>query len=188
MNTVADSIHSARLDLVLLGPQALQHSLAEEFAALQNDLGAQVPLDWLEAQGLVELRYQQVLHDPDYQPWNIRAIVLREERQMIGYIGFHTRPGASYLQPYAPTGVEFGYTIFPAYRRHGYAREAAVALMTWAYEQHAVPEFVLSISPHNIPSLKLAVGLGFVKVGSHMDEEDGVEDVYWLDYLQMQTS
>lgn len=178
-------IRSARLDLVLLEVEALQHSLTEDLVALSNDLDVDVPQDWLEARALVEMRYEQIRNDPEYQPWSVRAITLREKREMIGYIGFHSKPGASYLQSYAPNGVEFGYTIFPAYRRNGYAREAAVALMQWAYEQHSVPEFVLSISPNNIPSLKLAQGLGFIKIGSHMDAEDGIEDVYRLDYEQL---
>jgi RimJ/RimL family protein N-acetyltransferase len=177
-------IRSTRLDLVLLELEALQQSLAEDIRALEGSLGVAVPHDWLEAKSLVELRYAQIIQDPEYQPWGIRAITLREKREMIGYIGFHTKPGASYLQSLAPNGVEFGYTIFPAYRRNGYAREAAVALMKWAHEQQSVCEFVLSISPNNIPSVKLAQGMGFIKIGSHMDEEDGIEDVYRLDYQQ----
>lgn len=182
MATSFGLIQSPRLDLVLLEMEALQYSLAGDIRALESNLGVEVPHDWLEAKGLVEMRYEQIVHNPEYRPWSIRAITLREKRAMVGYIGFHTKPGASYLQSYAPNGVEFGYTIFPACRRNGYAREAVVALMKWAYEQHSVPEFVLSISPGNIPSLKLAQGLGFVKIGSYVDEEDGVEDIYRLDY------
>lgn len=33
-------------------------------------------------------------------------------QQMIGHIGFHTQPGAPYLQEIAPAGVEFGYTVY----------------------------------------------------------------------------
>ena len=184
---MADSsglIHSTRLDLVLLHLEALQQSLAEDLRTLEGNLGVKVPHDWLEAKWLVEMRYQQIIQDPAYQPWSIRAITLRETQEMIGYIGFHSKPGASYLQFFAPNGVEFGYTIFPAYRRNGYAREAAGALMKWAYEQHSVPEFVLSISPNNTPSLNLAQGLGFTKIGSQVDEEGEIEDIYRLDYQQ----
>ena len=97
---------------------------------------------------------------------------------MIGFIGFHTLPGAEYLNSYAPDSVEFGYTIFPDYRGKGYASEAAQALMDWATREHQVTRFVVSISPMNQPSLRIAQKLGFRKVGSFNDPEEGVEDVF----------
>jgi RimJ/RimL family protein N-acetyltransferase len=97
---------------------------------------------------------------------------------MVGAIGFHTRPGAAYLAELSPGGVEFGYQVFTAYRRQGYAGEAATALMDWAHTQHGVNRFVLSISPENIPSLALAQKLGFTVIGAHIDEEDGPEDIF----------
>jgi RimJ/RimL family protein N-acetyltransferase len=40
-----------------------------------------------------------------------------------------------------------------------------------------VTKFVLSIRPDNAASQALAAELGFVRVGSHPDEVDGLEDV-----------
>lgn len=96
---------------------------------------------------------------------------------MIGHIGFHTTPGADYLEPYSPGAVEFGYTVYPAYRRQGYAREAAHARMRWANETHGVTKFVQTISPDNHASQALSAQLGFVPIGSHIDEVDGPEDI-----------
>lgn len=175
-------IQANRLDLVLLDSKALEYSLKEDADALQSFLGADVPPDWFAAKALIELRYQQIIRTPEYQPWSLRAMILREKGMLIGHIGFHTQPGASYLQPYAPNGVEFGFTVFPDFRRNGYAREASLALMEWAHQQWSVSEFVLTISPDNVPSLRLAQSLGFKKIGSHVDEVDGVEDIYRLDY------
>jgi len=183
MNIKNNVIRSERLDLKLLNLEALQLSLAGDFEVLQDLLGVEIHPEWLYEKEFIELRYQQILNNPDYQTWSIRAIVLRETGKMIGHIGFHTRPGADYLQPYAENGVEFGFTIFPEFRRNGYAREASVAVMDWAHGQHGVSEFVLTIRPDNIPSRKLAQSLGYVKVGSHVDEVDGVEDIFRLDYL-----
>lgn len=36
---------------------------------------------------------------------------------------------------------------------------------------------MLSISPNNQPSLGIAEHFGFVKIGSQVDEEDGLEDI-----------
>jgi RimJ/RimL family protein N-acetyltransferase len=182
MNLNTNLIHSNRLDLVLLDARAIEYSLGEDTDSLQSFLGADIPPDWFAANALIELRYQQIIRTSEYQPWSLRAMILREKGMMIGHIGFHTQPGASYLQPYAPNGVEFGFTVFPDFRRNGFAREASTALMGWAYQQQAVSEFVLTISPDNVPSLRLAQRLGFKRIGSHVDEVDGVEDIYRLDY------
>jgi RimJ/RimL family protein N-acetyltransferase len=106
-----------------------------------------------------------------------RAVVLRATQTMIGSLAFHMAAPPEPIRPLGPGGVEFGYTIYPPFRRQGYATEAAQVLMTWA-QQQGVTRFVLSISPTNQPSLRLAAHFGFVKIGSQMDEEDGIEDIY----------
>jgi hypothetical protein len=80
---------------------------------------------------------------------------------MIGHIGCHTAPNAEYLRAIAPGAVEFGFTVFPDFRRQGYAREASVALMTWAHQTHGVSRFVLSIPPRQrpLPGPSRATGL-----------------------------
>ncbi len=181
-------IQSNRLDLILLDSDALQLSLADNHQALQQALNINVPQDWFKAKELINLRYQQLMREPDYLPWCLRAISLRNQGMMIGHIGFHTGPGPAYLHSLAPNGVEFGFTVFLNFRRNGYAKEASLALMAWANQQHAVSEFILTISPDNIPSRKLAQGLGFEKIGSHIDEVDGVEDIYRVDYPHLRTA
>jgi RimJ/RimL family protein N-acetyltransferase len=105
-------------------------------------------------------------------------MVARDTRQMVGRIGFHTAPNPTYLAGLAPGGVELGYVVFSDQRRRGYAREAILGLMRWAHLEHAVARFVISISPANAPSLAVAAALGFARIGSHMDEEDGPEDIF----------
>ena len=63
------------------------------------------------------------------------------------------------------------------------AREAALALMQWARDDHGITSFVVSIAPGNQASQALAAGLGFVRIGSHVDDVDGPEDVLVLDYF-----
>ena len=103
--------------------------------------------------------------------------MLRSSQTMVGSIAFHMAVEPEPVRPLGPGGVEFGYTIFPQFRRQGYATEACQALMTWA-EQQGVTRFILTISPQNQPSLRIAAHFGFVKIGSHIDEEDGLEDIY----------
>ncbi len=171
-------IRSERLDLVPLLPPFLEASLAGDHAAAAHLLGVTVPADWWSETDLMRLRLSDLQSDPRLQPWLLRAIVLRREQLMIGHVGFHTQPGAAYLREFAPGGVELGYTIFTPFRQQGYATEACAALMTWAYQAHHVTRFVVSISPDNLPSLRIAQHFGFRKVGMHIDEVDGPEDIF----------
>jgi ribosomal-protein-alanine N-acetyltransferase len=176
----SQTIRSTRLELVLLSPEVVRLSLTRATEAVERILQLSVPPQWYEMQSLLRLRLQQMTEDPGYRPWSLRAISLRDRHLMVGYINCHTKPGAPYLLPFSSSGVEFGYTVFPPFRRQGYAREACLALMKWAYEEHNVPEFVVSIAPDNIPSRRLAEGLGFIQVGSLTDAVDGSEDIFKL--------
>jgi RimJ/RimL family protein N-acetyltransferase len=176
-----DVIHSPRLELIALSPDFLRASLRDDLKSASKLIDLSIPPDWLDAKWLMELRLAKLRDEPELVPWLLRAIGLRESRVMIGYIGFHTKPGAEYLSSYAADAVEFGYTIFPEYRRMGFASEAAGALMQWATLEHSVKRFVVSINPANEPSLRLARKFGFRRVGTVTDPEDGVEDVFLLE-------
>ncbi len=174
------TIVSERLILRSMTPPFLQASLTGDRARAEELMELTIPDEWFEETELIALRLKDLQRDPELQPWLLRAIGLREQGRMIGHIGFHTQPDPPYLANLAPGGIEFGYTIFSPFRRHGYAYEAAQALMGWAREQHSVSRFVVAISPQNVPSLELARKLGFVRIGSQIDEEEGIEDIFEL--------
>ncbi len=171
---------SERLELILMSPAFLEACHANDLKTAERLIGLTIPSEWLAELPLMQLRLDQVRANPAYQPWMLRAIGLRATGQMIGHIGFHAPPGAEYLRELAPGGVEFGYTIFPDFRRHGYASEAAVALMVWAHRTSQVTRFVTSVSPQNRPSLGLIRKLGFQQIGTAIDDEDGPEDIFEL--------
>ena len=125
----------------------------------------------------VEHRLKMIEEDPGQRPWMYRAIVRKSDNVMVGYISFHHKVPDPDLLGYSNRGIELGYTIEPQYRRLGYAKESALAMMEWAY-RHQVEDFFLSISPDNIPSLKLAESMGFRKIDERMDEIDGIEYLF----------
>ena len=188
METTPAIISSARLDLIPLAPAFMEASLRGDHALAQRLLGLTIPADSVMKHSLLERRLGQLRAQPGLvpwlQPWLLRAMGLRGQRLMVGHIGFHTAPGPEYLRDIAPGAVEYGYTVYPPYRRQGFAREAAAALMRWAHREQQVARFVLTISPDNRPSVRLAESFGFARVGSHIDEVDGLEDIYLLDYIE----
>ena len=62
---------------------------------------------------------------------------------MVGHVGFSRA---------APAALELACTVFAAYRRRGYAREAVVALVDWARSVHGIRHFLGFIAPGNEPS------------------------------------
>jgi ribosomal-protein-alanine N-acetyltransferase len=127
---------------------------------------------------LARLRLTQLAVDPAYLPWSIRAIVLRETLNVVGYVNFHGRPDRHDFTG-TPDTAEFGYTVFPPFRRQGIARETVAILIEWA-RQRGGQNFVFSIAPGNAESLALARQFGARKMGTQIDETDGPEDVYLL--------
>ncbi len=161
-----------------MGPDLLEALLADDRAQAAQIGGFQIPDDLILSTRTLQMRLRQIRANPEVQPWLLRAIVVKESGAMCGRIGFHTEPGPEYLRDLASDGVELGYSIGEPFRRWGYAKEAALTLMRWAFEVHQQRCFILSISPDNTASLAMARSMGFREISSHIDEEDGLELIF----------
>ena len=168
-------LRSGRLELASMGPALLEALLAGDHARAAQIGGFQIPNDLVLSKRTLQMRLRQIRANPKAQPWLLRAIVIRQSQTMCGRIGFHSEPGPDDLRDVAADGVELGYAIGEPFRRRGFAKEAALLLMRWAFESHGQRCFILSITPNNGASLALAHSMGFIEVGSHIDEEDGLE-------------
>jgi RimJ/RimL family protein N-acetyltransferase len=169
-------IQTKRLDLIPLSPAVLRAALELDRKKIGRLLGVSVPQSWEIHRGALELWLRQLEANPALQPWLARGMVLRSEGQLIGDIGCHSEPFSPPAS--APKTVELGYSVMEAWRRRGFAQEAIEALIQWACTQHRVQRFVLSISPKNQASQALATKLSFRKIGSQIDEEDGLEEIF----------
>src|ERR1700754_566146 len=172
-DTPSDDIVTPRLLLRLMSNEVIEACLAGNLRSAGRLLGASIPKDLLEHTSSFKYNQQQLRDDPDYLPWSARAVILPEEKVMIGLIRFHTRPDPEYLHIYVRDAVELGYRIFKNYQRLNYATEAIKAMMTWAQTEFGVNKFVASVSPNNISSFQLVTRMGFTKIGEIMDDVDG---------------
>jgi ribosomal-protein-alanine N-acetyltransferase len=171
-------IESRRLILRSMGAPVLEALLAEDRAVAARLLECRIPGDLPLDSMPLEMRLDQIRRDAAVQPWLLRGMIDRASGVLLGHIGFHTPPRPEYLATIAPDAVELGYTVHAPFRRQGYAAEAALALMHWAYAHHGQRCFLLSVSPQNLPSTAMAQSLGFATCGSHSDDEDGLEIEY----------
>jgi RimJ/RimL family protein N-acetyltransferase len=173
------AIRTARLELVSMPLAFMEALLAGDTAAASEAIGAEVP-DNLRGNLEDFLRYRlaQVRADPSIRRWLGRAMVLTGAdglRHVIGTIGFHGPPDGR-------GRLEIGYSVHAPFRRQGFAREAVRAMLDWAAAEHGIHRFVASISPANEASLELIRGFGFVQTGEQMDEIDGLELVFEVDW------
>jgi len=177
MDPCADVV-TPRLTLRLMDGGAMAACLAGDLEHAGERLGVTPPLDVLDRPTSFQFGLARLRADPDYLPWSARAVILTAENAMVGHVRFHGRPDPEDPHPFARGAVEFGYTIFEPHRRHGYATEAVIGMMGWARALFGVTRFIASISPENLPSLRLAARLGFIRVGEQVDEIDGLEYVF----------
>lgn len=177
MNPGWHTVETPRLVLRTLPLPALEALTAGDRA--QASRLAQCDLDTFPDDQLpiAAMRLKDVRDDPDYLPWSLRAMALKPGLRFAGHFNFHSKPNADYLKQLAPGAVEMGYFVLSEFRRQGVAEEAALSMMDWAARTHGVARFVVSISPENGPSVAMARKLGFARIGSHIDKEDGYEDI-----------
>ena len=156
-----------------LSPAVLDAFLEGHRAAALDRLDFSIP-DEFPGDGwplaLVRLRREQIARHPEWLPWSLRAVVLRQpDRVMVGYANFHGPPGVNDLG--IADAAETGYTIFAAHRGRGYATEVAQAMMDWAASEHGVRHFISGVAPDNGPSLRVNEKLGFARTGHVLDGE-----------------
>ena len=175
-------IRSTRLELVSMSPRFLEAALAGRADEAGRAIDAEVPVDAVSDEArFFRLRLEQMRKEPARRQW-LRAIVRTDpERAMVGHTGFHGPPGTNGRRD--PEALEIGYTVFPSFRRQGYALEAAAALIDWAHAEHGIRKFLASVAPRNEPSLAIVRKLGFVRTGQQWDAEDGLELVFELERL-----
>lgn len=184
MTDASSSIETPRLLLRTLPPAALAALVAGDRAEASYLAGCDMAAFPDEERPIAAVRLKDVEADPDYLPWSLRVMALKPDLRFVGHFNFHTKPNADYLKELAPGAVEMGYFVLAGFRRLGLAEEAALGMMDWAARSHGVTRFVVSISPENAPSVAMARKLGFARIGSHIDEEDGYEDILARDCLR----
>jgi RimJ/RimL family protein N-acetyltransferase len=123
--------------------------------------------------------YESLKADPSALEWGYRLFVHAKDRALIGEGGYKGAPDKEGM-------VEIGYAIVPAYRRRGFAFEAARGLAAYAFSQ---PE-VNFVQAHTLKDGTASIGvlekLGMTLAGTAQDPDEG-EVLRWVverkDYL-----
>ena len=163
---------TARLRLEPLRPETIEALLSGDREAADRIQGRTLPEEFLDPadEPFLKIQLSRMASRPEGRGWCARVIVRDEDGAVIGHCGFHGPP--------VDVGrAEVGYTVFPPYRRQGYAVEAVEALLGLARSEGTTVVFA-SVSPDNGASLAVVGKLGFRRTGVQIDEIDGEEGVF----------
>jgi [ribosomal protein S5]-alanine N-acetyltransferase len=156
-------------------PDAIRLLIAGDRAGAERIAGRTFPDEFPtpdDLAGFLPIQLQRMEAEPERRDWMARFMVTHDG-ELVGHCGFHGPPNTI-------GRAEIGYTVFEANRGRGYAKEAAQALVEWAFEQGERRVYA-TVSPGNLPSLAVIRRLGFIEVGSQVDEVDGLELVFAIE-------
>lgn len=98
------------------------------------------------------------------------AVVTKSDGRPIGWVGLES----TNTFPEAPEGFQIGWRLDPDQWGHGYATEAALAVLTYAFEELTLSSLYVLVHPENQRSARVAAKLGAIPLSSLVDE-DGSE-------------
>lgn len=147
-------LRTENLKLVL---QSAEEVLAR-IRMMSPDEQAEISPDWLA----------RVRASTSADPWTHGfAILHRTGGFVIGSCGYKGPPGPGGI-------VEIAYGVDPQYQGHGYATEAALALVAYAFESDEVRSVVAHTQPEPNASTRVLTKCGFRYVGEVIDPGDGL--------------
>ena len=100
------------------------------------------------------------------------AVCLKETGEMIGDCGLTMQIINREIKP------EIGYHIRADKQRKGYAKEAAIAVRDWTFNNTSFNVVYSYMKDTNIPSYKTAMSFGCKPVGEFFDDENEITKVF----------
>jgi len=160
-------LETPRLVLLSLTADAIDAMLAGDAARLTTLTEARFPQP-LKPPPLTEdvlpLVRDQLRADPSQDGWWTWLVVRKDTNEAVGSAGFGGGPDRE-------GAVMVGYATYPTAERHGFATEAAGALIGWALSQPGVVRVCASLPPDNTPAIRVAEKLGMRMLGTVWEED-----------------
>ena len=154
-------VETERLLLIHLTQERIQ-ALIESPQKLGELLGMNVAAEW-PIQDFAEVLpwlAGEMEEQPSLCDW-AGLLVHKADHTLMGDMGFKSSgPDESGM-------VEFGYSIAPAYRGHGYASEMAKGLVAWALEQPGVTRVTAECLPDNAGSIRVLEKTGLQQLAQN---------------------
>lgn len=127
--------------------------------------------EWLNRQ---KVRYQQ-------NGLGYLAVYLKATSVLIGQVGLLLQNIDG--QPV----IEIGYIFDNSVWGRGYATEACKSLVLVTFETLGINKLYCTIRPENLPSIKVAERLGFIRIGEYVKVYNGMEMLHLIYALERDT-
>jgi ribosomal-protein-alanine N-acetyltransferase len=157
------TVLTPRLELVPCS-LAVANVLSDEVEKAGRLLDARLPKEWPDPE-LAEFLpvYAKLLReDPHLLGYGVWLLIGRESRTVLGSAGFQGHPNTD-------GELELGYGVHADFRNHGFATEAARALVEWAFAQPDVKRVTAHCDQDNIPSHRVVEKAGLTQRGVQAD-------------------
>ena len=154
-------INTRRLNLIAATTGLIKEDIAGR-SALSEALGVRVPESWPpDLYGPTAMQFALAqLDDASEQGWSFWYLSTADDPgELVGLCGFKGRPDES-------GSVEIGYSILSDFQRRGYATEAVVRLVGWAFSHYNVQEVCAETFPHLSQSIRVLEKNGFRRAGA----------------------
>lgn len=118
---------------LVIWPCSIKHlkKLIEGNTEFKKAFGINVSEGYIEWPEVLPKFIERLQKGDAPEEWFSHLIIHKEDNKLIGFCGYKGKPDES-------GAVEIGYSISPAYRRKGYATEAAKALIENALQYNSV--------------------------------------------------
>lgn len=154
-------VRSPRLNLIAASNDLIRKDIAGR-KYLAQALGVVVSDSWppdLYGPRAMHFALTQ-LDDASEQGWSFWYLVTdTDPGELAGICGFKGRPDEAGM-------VEIGYSVLDRFRRRGYATEAVLRLVGWAFTHHNVHEVCAETFPHLTQSIGVLKKNGFQYTGA----------------------
>jgi len=154
-------IQSPRLNLIAATTELIKKDIAGH-GNLAEALAVKIPESWPpDLYGPRAMRFALTqLDDASEQGWSFWYLATRDEPcELAGICGFKGRPDQS-------GSVEIGYSILGCFQRRGFASEAVLRLVGWAFSHHNVKEVCAETFPYLTQSIRVLEKNGFHLTGA----------------------
>lgn len=155
-------LFTPRLELIPITLPVVEAVMLGRRAEAEAALGAKLPVAW-PGRALVERAFtaslERIRADPETRLWGDRVVLLRGgERRVVGSVVFHGAPDVQ-------GAVEVAYGIEESSQGQGYATEATLVCIEWAFSQPNVRLVRATTPTWHIASRRVLEKVGMQYVG-----------------------
>lgn len=130
------------------------------FAAMNRDARVMKYFPALLTDSETEAFYNRIQAEFESSGWGLYAVELKQTREFIGYVGLHE---IGFEADFTP-GIEIGWRLAAEHHNHGYATEAAMAVLDLA-KSYGIGRLYSFTAVVNKPSERVMQKIGMVRVG-----------------------